>query len=241
MKANQFYVYTHARPNTTDLHGIFYVGKGNLKRTKEISRKNNYHSKIISKYGKENIIVRKLPCESEQHAFDLEIQIIAKLREIGIKLTNLNDGGEGLKNPSVETRLKISLGNKGKTVSEETRIKNSMASKLRSKEISKVSIITHTGRKNSQETIERMKTSQRAYRKNNPVSEETRAKMAASAKVRKSPPISEETRLKMAESAKKRERFLFSDEHKNKLSKATSSRGEEWKKKLSEAAKKKME
>jgi hypothetical protein len=95
--ATQFYVYTHARPNTTDVHGIFYVGKGNgcrafrLKNTK----RSIYHQNIVNKYGEKNIIVRKLNCKDENHSFKMEVEIISILRRIGVTLANLTDGGEG--------------------------------------------------------------------------------------------------------------------------------------------------
>jgi hypothetical protein len=91
-----YYVYIHARPNTSNAHGIFYVGKGNADRASRISRSSNkYHTRIVNKYGKENIIVRKMACESEKHAFELEKLIISMLRRIGVQLANFTDGGEG--------------------------------------------------------------------------------------------------------------------------------------------------
>jgi hypothetical protein len=94
---HHFYVYTHALPNTNDIYGIFYVGKGNEKRVKVVGRNHNkYHMRIVKKYGgARNIIVRKILCKSENDAFDLKIKIISKLKQLGANLTNFTDGGEG--------------------------------------------------------------------------------------------------------------------------------------------------
>ena len=135
MTQKQFFVYLHARPNTTDIHGIFYVGKGVKSRLSSVIRKHNqHHTRIVNKYGKENIVVRILACESEQHAFDLEVQMIAKLREMGVKLANATDGGEGKSGgiTSEYTRAKIAAAQKNRPpISEETRAKISATSKAR--------------------------------------------------------------------------------------------------------------
>jgi hypothetical protein len=115
--ATQFYVYTHARPGTTDVHGIFYVGKGKYDRAYNLSQsqRKHYHLNIIKKYGAENIIIRVLPCKDESHALMLEVEMIEVLRRMGVKLANLTNGGEGTSgykytNEQVE-RLKKSLNN----------------------------------------------------------------------------------------------------------------------------------
>jgi hypothetical protein len=59
----QFYVYLHLRPTNDGVNSVFYVGKGNKRRCSLSFERNNYHTNIVKKYGKENIIIRKLPCE----------------------------------------------------------------------------------------------------------------------------------------------------------------------------------
>lgn len=105
-KLQDYYVYTHS----TEKHGIFYVGKGNERRITSIPRpRNPHHTNIVKKYGKENIIVKTMLCRSEQHALDLEVRMIAALRNGGVKLVNMTDGGEGVSGhkKSKETLRKI--------------------------------------------------------------------------------------------------------------------------------------
>jgi hypothetical protein len=51
---------------------------------------------VVLKYGTDNISVCVFPCESEQHALDSEVALIAQLRGLGFTLTNMTDGGEGV-------------------------------------------------------------------------------------------------------------------------------------------------
>ena len=107
--------YVHAKPDTTDASGIFYVGKGSGKRARKIVRNessNRHYKHTVSKHGAENILVGVIPCSSEQIAFDLERGLIKCLRRMGVKLTNLTDGGEGSSGcvASPETIKKISFG-----------------------------------------------------------------------------------------------------------------------------------
>jgi hypothetical protein len=91
-----FYAYLHARPNTVDASGIFYVGKGTLERTTKLKRPHNpYHSSILAKHGIENILVTKIECSSEEIAFELEKGLIKCFKRMGVKLANMSDGGEG--------------------------------------------------------------------------------------------------------------------------------------------------
>jgi hypothetical protein len=106
-------VYTHARPDGR----VFYVGKGGKKRAHNLRPRNQYHANIVKKCGPESIIIGWVGCESEEQAFGLERHLIAACKEIGIKLTNMTDGGEGTSGfiPNAETRAKLSasrIGNK---------------------------------------------------------------------------------------------------------------------------------
>lgn len=124
----QFFVYTHARPNGT----VFYVGKGIGNRVGTVDRKHNrYHTNIINKHGKENIIVRSMLCRDEQHAFDLEVKMIKALRNGGVKLANITNGGSGASGLVHSDESKCKLSNYAKNRSNETRLKMSISAKAR--------------------------------------------------------------------------------------------------------------
>lgn len=104
-----FYVYEHIRP---DINQVFYVGKGSGYRAGTTQHRNPYWQRIVAKAGGFN--VRKI-VESidEELAFLVEQERIDQLKRLGVKLTNLTDGGEGTSNPSEETRRKMSECRKG--------------------------------------------------------------------------------------------------------------------------------
>jgi hypothetical protein len=88
----QFYIYILSRPDGRP----FYVGKGHGSRCHQYAKSRNAHFKsVIAKYGKDNILTRITNCDSEVHAFELEMQTIRELRESGAKLVNATHGGEG--------------------------------------------------------------------------------------------------------------------------------------------------
>lgn len=92
---NIYHVYLHIKPEGR-LEDIFYVGKGNATRVKLLCRRGNkHHTNIVNKYGEGDIIVRSLECESEEHAFALEVEMITILRRMGVNICNKTDGGEG--------------------------------------------------------------------------------------------------------------------------------------------------
>jgi hypothetical protein len=88
-----YFAYVHAKPDTRDALGIFYVGKGKGIRDKDLSVRNRHHGFVLSKHGKENILVGKIECSSESSAFDLERGLIKCLRRMQVNLTNVTDGG----------------------------------------------------------------------------------------------------------------------------------------------------
>ena len=85
------YAYLHCRPNGTP----FYVGKGTEKRSKSTVARNRYYGFVTSKYGRDNILTGSLPCSSEKIAFDLEEGMIKYFKRMGVKLTNMTEGGDG--------------------------------------------------------------------------------------------------------------------------------------------------
>lgn len=106
------FAYVHARPETVDKTGIFYVGKGARRRFLPSIRRTKHHTNIVNKYGAKNILVGKFECSSEASALELEIGLIKCLRRAGVQLVNLTNGGEGTSGlfPTEETRAKLSEG-----------------------------------------------------------------------------------------------------------------------------------
>ncbi len=90
-----FYTYVHARPDTTDFSGVFYVGKGRGKRIRALPARNRYHGFVLDKHGAENVLTGKIECSSDDIAFELERGLIKCLRRAGAQLTNMTDGGDG--------------------------------------------------------------------------------------------------------------------------------------------------
>jgi len=85
------FAYIHCKPDGTP----FYVGKGVRNRHKDFTYRNVYHKRVVAKYGKENILIGKIDCSSNENALELEIGIIKCLKRMGVNLTNLTEGGEG--------------------------------------------------------------------------------------------------------------------------------------------------
>jgi hypothetical protein len=99
---NTAYVYTLTDPR----NGMpFYVGKGHEKRcefhldeakyyTNRKSKKLNKIRKLMS-LGMQPIITKVEENVSDAQAIDFECLLIAEMRDIGIPLTNMTDGGDG--------------------------------------------------------------------------------------------------------------------------------------------------
>jgi len=148
---NNYCAYVHARPNITDASGIFYVGKGTVKRAMNL-RRNKHHSNIVNKHGAENILVGKIDCSSEAIAFELEKGLIRCLKRMNVNLTNQTDGGEGISglNHSEETKKKIGASNS-----------ISLKGKIPSKKAFEAARIALTGYSHSEETKNKIGTANR--------------------------------------------------------------------------------
>jgi hypothetical protein len=124
---NNYYVYAYLRSkdSITALAGTpYYIGKG-------------VGNRAFVKHGggspptKECIIFLKEEL-SEQDAFNLEIELISKYGRKDLNtgiLNNRTNGGDGLKNPSVTTRKKLSEAKKNESA--ESKLKRSIAAKNR--------------------------------------------------------------------------------------------------------------
>lgn len=108
---NDYYVYTHSRPDGR----VFYIGKGRKNRAFTFTKRNKHHRAICEKYGIENIrvsfIIENL---TEQESFDAEILWI---NFIGVEsLSNMTLGGEGCsgRTPTMEHRIAVSIATKNR-------------------------------------------------------------------------------------------------------------------------------
>jgi len=184
----QFYAYIHAKPDGTP----FYVGKGNGTRAHRLSGRNSYHARTVAKYGKQNILIGKLDCSSEEISFNLEIGLIKCLKRMGVSLANMTDGGEGPSgrtitdehkakisaantNPSAETRAKMSEASRNKSPEVIERLRLACVGRIHSAETREKMSITRMGRVPTAETIEKL----RAASTGQICSEEKRAKLRA--------------------------------------------------------------
>lgn len=86
-----FYTYAHYKPEG----GLFYIGKGIKNRAYDMKMRNVYWKNVVAKYG--NPVVEILAnWKTEEEALSHEKLLISSFKEMGIKLANLTDGGEGV-------------------------------------------------------------------------------------------------------------------------------------------------
>lgn len=104
----------------------FYVGKGSGKRVFSKQRSKQWHY-VVNKHGFVAEIASRF--EDEKDAFEHERFLIWCFKSIGINLINATEGGEGLSgfNHSQQTKIKISSKNSGRKLTEEHKLKLSLA------------------------------------------------------------------------------------------------------------------
>ena len=214
-----FFTYVHMKPDLTP----FYVGKGTWKRahTCSVAGRNEWHTRIVRKYGRKNIVIETIECASEAEAFFRERMVIASLRNAGYELCNMTEGGEGASGAvrSQETREKHRLASTGRRHSNET--KKKLAEISRGKTLSpearaKVSAASK-GRIKSPETLEKMRVAMTGRR----LTDEVKAKLSAAATGRKA---SSETKQKMSASRTGRKQKPMTDATRKKISDALTGR-----------------
>ena len=217
---NDFYTYAFLREDRTP----YYIGKGTGNRI--YSKKRRIHppkdkSRII--YLKQNL--------TEAEAFRHEIYMIAVFgrKDLGTGiLYNRTDGGEGSSGfiHSEESKRKLSIAGKGKTLSEETRRKISEAhkggnhylyGKTPSEETKRKMRESRKGRIFSDETKRKISEAHKGntYNLGKTHSEETKKRIGRG---NKGKIVSEKTRKKQSESAKVK---IFSKEHRKNIGDAT--------------------
>jgi hypothetical protein len=166
-----FYVYLHKKSSNGD---VFYVGKGSGNRAWRFNQRSKLWKNIVKKHG---VTVEIFESSiQEWYAFELEINLIAYYGRMQLgegKLINFTDGGDGTSGwvPSEETKIKMSIAQNEKSVSDKKRA-------------------AMIGRKKPAWHSKKIGDAQ----KGKIISAETRSKLSASLKGRKT---SEETRQKL--------------------------------------------
>jgi len=220
-------VYRHLR---NDTNNVFYVGIGKSKyRASANTGRSDYWKKIVNKYGREvEIIAENLSWED---ACELEMLLISEYGRLDLNtgdLVNMTNGGEGMCNPSKETRAKLSKARMGNTNT--LGFKHSDSTK---KKVSEAGM----GRKVSAETRDRISKSRNGI----VFSEEHISNISKANKGRISPmkgkKLTDESKMKMSKAKKGVE---LSDKHKENISKSLKGRvfSEEHKLKLRKPKKK---
>lgn len=189
--------YTYVLINSLDNMPI-YIGKGSIhKNGKDRAEshfkniKNHKHCNLhlqnkvlkIWENGGE-VIAKKLYAESEQDSFDTEIHWIKFAKQLGCKLCNMTDGGEGTSGYRRKVWNKGKTGtqvawNKGIKPSEET--KKKMKGRIVSKETRDKLRKANIGKYHTEETKKKMSESGKG-KHNMPRTEEWKKKMSESAK-----------------------------------------------------------
>ena len=107
------FAYIHCKPDGNP----FYVGKGAWRRVRYFGERNPHHKNVVAKYGAENLAYGALECSNDKTAYTLEQGLIKCLRRSGVSLVNRTEGGDGGRNPTPETRAKLSEAAKKRGVS----------------------------------------------------------------------------------------------------------------------------
>lgn len=163
------YTYIHQK---TDDNKIFYIGKGQGNRAFSNNRRNNFWQSIAKKHGFNAEIIAYW--KTEQEALAHEMLLISCFKDMGYKLANMTNGGEG------STGLKQS---------KETKEKRSLALTGKKRpDVSEFMQKFKKGTKHSEESKAKIKASAIArgtnYQLGKKHSEETKAKMRLSALAR---------------------------------------------------------
>lgn len=123
----EYYVYAYLREDGSP----YYIGKGKERRAWEQHRVNGKGVHTPKEYKRIVLLHEDL---SEPEAFDLEIELITKYgrQDLGTGiLKNMTNGGEGSSGTSQDTNWKKGSSKRGKQPSVETRQKISEANKTR--------------------------------------------------------------------------------------------------------------
>lgn len=86
-----FYTYAHYKPDGK----LFYIGKGAKNRAYDMKMRNVYWKNVVAKYGNPTVEILA-NWKTEEEALDHEKLLISSFKDMGFKLVNLTDGGEGV-------------------------------------------------------------------------------------------------------------------------------------------------
>lgn len=151
----KFYTYAHFKKD--DLK-IFYIGKGKKDRETVRYGRNIHWVNTVNKHGFG--IQRLAEWKTECDAFEHEKFLILCFKDMGYKLVNMTDGGDGVSNPSDKTRKKMSMSQlaRNRKLTEEHKAALSFAHKgkpLSDKHRQKIAL-ANSGKKKSAESIAKM-------------------------------------------------------------------------------------
>jgi hypothetical protein len=104
-RQTNFYVYGHYRKDTGEL---FYIGKGCLRRAKDVLKRSQKWYDIVSQAGgfEVKFFAEGLP---EFDAFKKEEELIEKYRADGVNLVNITGGGDGASGVKMSAEQKAKL------------------------------------------------------------------------------------------------------------------------------------
>lgn len=107
----KYYVYIHLKEDTLE---PFYVGKGQGGRAFYKYNRSQFWNNIVNKHGYlVKVVMQNL---SEEEALSLERETIKNLRNLGLKLCNFTEGGDGVSGlkHSEESKQRMSEAKRGK-------------------------------------------------------------------------------------------------------------------------------
>ena len=122
----EFYTYAHSKPNGS----LFYIGKGQKNRAYTYGNRSEYWKRIVNKHGNPTVEILAY-WKTAEEAYDHEKLLISCFRDMGYKLANLSDGGEGATGTkhSQETKDYLRKINLERVLTDEQKAKISAAGK----------------------------------------------------------------------------------------------------------------
>jgi len=207
------YTYFHTR---NDTGAVFYVGKGKGARAHSHDNRNIHWGRVVAKHG--YTVHFAMVDVAEVDALEHEKFLILCFKNMGIKLVNMTDGGDGVSGykhseesiasmtgKKRSSTCKMSAWQLGRKSSIETRLKmsNSQTGRKHTEESKQKMSESFSGKPKSEAHIASLRTANLG--KPSPMlgkkhSESSKVKMKNSALTRK--PMSDETKLNMGDASK---------------------------------------